>query len=53
MRFIVRPWAKTEDYWSVYWDITRAVKQRLDDEGIRVAVPRRDLVLQTQPAAKA
>jgi small conductance mechanosensitive channel len=53
MRFIVRPWAKNEDYWSVYWDITRAVKQRLDDEGIRVAVPRRDLVLQTQPAAEA
>jgi len=47
--FIVRPWARTEDYWSVYWDITRAVKLRLDQEGITIPYPQRDVHLYTTP----
>ena len=31
---VVRPWAKTSDYWDVYWDLTRRIKQRLDKENI-------------------
>ncbi|QBF84838.1 mechanosensitive ion channel family protein [Shewanella maritima] len=41
--FIVRPWAKPIDYWEVYWDITRTVKLRFDEEGIRIPFPQRDL----------
>ncbi len=43
VNFIVRPWAKTSDYWEVYWDITRAVKQRFDEEGISIPFPQRDV----------
>jgi small conductance mechanosensitive channel len=43
--FIVRPWARTEDYWDVYWDITREVKLRLDREGISIPFPQRDVHL--------
>jgi small conductance mechanosensitive channel len=45
MDFVVRPWAKTSDYWTVYWDITRAVKQRFDAEGITIPFPQRDVHL--------
>jgi small conductance mechanosensitive channel len=38
MEFIVRPWVKTADYWTVYWDVTREVKQRFDAEGISIPV---------------
>lgn len=41
--FIVRPWAATSDYWEVYWDVTRTVKQRFDEEGISIPFPQRDL----------
>ncbi len=43
--FIVRPWVKTEDYWNVYWDITREVKMRFDAEGISIPYPQRDVHL--------
>jgi len=43
--FIVRPWARTEDYWDVYWDITREVKMRFDREGISIPFPQRDVHL--------
>ncbi|WP_317932658.1 mechanosensitive ion channel family protein [Halioxenophilus sp. WMMB6] len=41
--FIVRPWCKTEDYWDVYWDVTRAVKTRFDAEGVSIPFPQRDI----------
>ncbi|MDH5501420.1 MAG: mechanosensitive ion channel, partial [Gammaproteobacteria bacterium] len=37
--FIVRPWVKTTDYWTAYWDITRSVKKRFDKEGISIPFP--------------
>ena len=43
--FIVRPWTKTEDYWDVYWDLTRAVKLRFDEAGISIPYPQRDVHL--------
>jgi small conductance mechanosensitive channel len=41
--FIVRPWVKTDDYWDVYWDVTRAVKMRFDEEGVSIPFPQRDV----------
>jgi small conductance mechanosensitive channel len=38
VRFTVRPWAKTTDYWDVYFDLTEAMKLRFDAEGMRPAV---------------
>ncbi|MGB6849202.1 MAG: mechanosensitive ion channel domain-containing protein [Thermoanaerobaculia bacterium] len=45
VNFICRPWAKTDDYWTVYWDITRAVKERFDAEGVSIPFPQRDVHL--------
>jgi small conductance mechanosensitive channel len=45
VNFIVRPWVKTDDYWPVYWDITRTVKLRFDEEGVSIPFPQRDVHL--------
>ena len=66
VNFVCRPWVKTPDYWTVYWDVTRAVKQRFDAEGISIPYPQQDVhhynvaatspnatpVLESKPAEK-
>ena len=46
--FVVRPWVRTEDYWDVYWDITREVKMRFDRESISIPFPQRDVHIDQQ-----
>ncbi|MEM7168010.1 MAG: mechanosensitive ion channel family protein [Planctomycetota bacterium] len=43
VNFICRPWSKTSDYWAVYWDITRAVKERFDAAEISIPFPQQDV----------
>ena len=43
VNFVVRPWVATDSYWDVYWDITRAVKERFDAEGVSIPFPQRDV----------
>jgi small conductance mechanosensitive channel len=50
VEIVVRPWVRTKDYWSVYWDITRTVKDRFDKEGISIPYPQRDVHLHQMPA---
>lgn len=38
-----RPWVKTADYWPVFWELTREVKMRFDQEGISIPFPQRDV----------
>jgi len=43
VNFICRPWVKPEDYWTVYWDVTREVKRRFDAENVSIPFPQRDV----------
>ena len=43
VNFVVRPWVKTADYWDVYWDVTRQVKEQFDAEGISIPYPQQDV----------
>jgi small conductance mechanosensitive channel len=51
VNFVVRPWTKPENYWTVYWDVTRAVKIRFDEEGVSIPFPQRDVHLFAQASA--
>jgi small conductance mechanosensitive channel len=41
--FVVRPWVKVDDYWDVYWAVTRTVKMRFDEAGVSIPFPQRDV----------
>lgn len=43
VNFVVRPWAKTEDYWQVYWDVTERVKRGFDGGGVSIPFPQMDV----------
>jgi len=45
VNFVVRPWVKTADYWSVYFDITEKVKLTFDEQGISIPFPQTDVHL--------
>ena len=45
VNFIVRPWTKTSDYWGVYWDLQRAVKEAFDANDISIPFPQTDMHL--------
>jgi small conductance mechanosensitive channel len=41
----VRPWVKTEDYWTVYFNLHEAIKNRFDEEDIQIPFLQRDVYL--------
>ncbi len=53
VNFVVRPWVNTADYWTVYFDITETVKLRLDQEGISIPFPQRDVHLFKEESSAA
>lgn len=50
----VRAWAKTDDYWNVFYELNRKIYEEFEKEGLHLTSPQDHVVhLQTQtPAAK-
>jgi small conductance mechanosensitive channel len=51
VNFVVRVWVESADYWSVFFDATETVKLRLDEAGIGIPYPQRDVHLYEHKAA--
>ncbi len=51
VNFVVRPWVKTADYWSVYFDLTEKVKLTFDEKGISIPFPQTDIHLHQAAAS--
>jgi small conductance mechanosensitive channel len=43
VNLVVRPWVKSEDYWTTRWDLTRALKENLEAAGCAIPYPQRDV----------
>ena len=52
VNFVCRPWVNTSDYWTVYWDITRQVKEEFDRQGISIPFPQREVHVHQQITAE-
>jgi len=51
VNFFVRVWVKSADYWDVYFGCNETVKLRLDEAGIGIPYPQRDVHLYEHKAA--
>lgn len=47
VNFHVRPWCKKEDYWGIFFDFQKTIKQRLDREGVTIPFPQQDVYMHT------
>ena len=45
MDFVVRPWVRSEDYWTAKWELTKALKEELEAAGCNIPYPQRDVHL--------
>ena len=46
--FAVRPWTRTEDYWTVWGDLLETGKVELEAAGCNIPYPQSDVHLHTQ-----
>ena len=45
VNFVVRVWCKNGDYWGLKFELTKAIKERLDKEGLSIPYPQHDIHL--------
>lgn len=43
LTYVVRVWCKTEDYWTVFFDLTEGIKKAFDENGIEIPYPQMDV----------
>ena len=43
---VVRPWVKTDDYWNVFFDLQKALKEGYDEAGLNIPYPQMDVHMQ-------
>ncbi len=51
VNIVCRPWTKSTDYWTVYWDLMHQVKHGFDAAGITIPYPQQDI--HVKPAASS
>jgi len=51
VNFVVRPWVKAADYWDVYFDLTEKLKVAVEEHGMSIPFPQRDVHVKADASA--
>jgi len=43
VKITIRAWAANQDYWTIYWEMTKAVKAKIEGAGLHIPFPQRDV----------
>lgn len=49
VNLVVRPWCNVADYWNVYFETIEMAKKVLEENGIHIPFPQRDVHLYQAP----
>lgn len=52
VNFVVRPWVKSEDYWATRFHLLETMKVKLEEGGISIPYPQRDIHVYNEEAAQ-
>ena len=43
VKITIRAWSEIQDYWNIYWDINKIIKTKIEEAGLHVPLPQRDV----------
>ena len=43
VKITIRAWASTQDYWDIYWKLTKLIKAKIEEAGLHIPFPQRDV----------
>ena len=43
VKITIRAWASTQDYWNVYWEMNKSIKAKIEEAGLHIPFPQRDV----------
>jgi len=50
VKITIRAWAAIHDYWNIYWDMNKSIKIKIDEAGLHIPFPQRDVhIIQEKP----
>ena len=52
VNLMLRGWTSVDDYWDVFWDLNKRVKEGIEAEGLSIPFPQQDVhIVSTSKAA--
>jgi small conductance mechanosensitive channel len=43
VRITIRAWAAIQDYWTIYWEMNKTIKAKIENAGLHIPFPQRDI----------
>jgi len=43
VKITIRAWATNQDYWNIYWDMTKTIKAKIEEAGLNIPFPQHDI----------
>jgi small conductance mechanosensitive channel len=43
VKITIRAWASIQDYWNVYWEMNKSIKAKIEEAGLHIPFPQRDV----------
>ena len=43
VKITLRVWASVQNYWDIYWDVIKTVKAKIEEAGLQIPLPQREL----------
>jgi small conductance mechanosensitive channel len=43
VKITIRAWAAIQDYWTIYWEMNKTIKTKIEEAGLHIPFPQRDV----------
>jgi len=50
VKITIRAWAAIQNYWDIYWDMNKSIKLKIEEAGLHIPFPQRDIHIIREPA---